>query len=221
MMNRIKKVNTKTFAIMCFITVVFIILPIVLKIQCISDFVAWILEALRYQEYKSAYLGIIGGLLGSWLAVTGAIYTQRKFDGEKEIQRLQNIEREQAENKENIKKIASGMLWGEIRQNDNAIRFNNGEFLKAIHEGKRNYHYLSAEHKISLENWKFVRSLAVKMDIDLAIKIMNLYRYYEFISDFDGIAIEVKEKSQLDFDEYEKDYNVVIQYLEYPWMNKK
>ena len=78
------KMKNGTFIAMCVVTVLFIVMPLFLQVSVIRNAIAWILSGLKYQEYKSAYLGLIGGLLGSWLAITGAIYTQRKFDREKE-----------------------------------------------------------------------------------------------------------------------------------------
>lgn len=72
------------FTIMCLITILFIVMPLLLKGPVTNKLVAWILSGLKYQEYKSAYLGLVGGILGTWMAITGAIYTQCKFDWEKE-----------------------------------------------------------------------------------------------------------------------------------------
>lgn len=202
---------------MCIITVLFIIIPLIMKIPFVSDFIAWIMSALRYQEYKSAYLCIIGGLVGSWLAITGAIYTQQKFDKEKEEQaKIKEVEKK-LQDKENIKTICKEMLWSEIHQNDNALRYHDGEFLVAIKQKRKNYHYSVFNFRVTLDNWRFIRNKVIEMDMELAIKLMNLYKYYEFIIDFDGSAEEAQNKSQLDFEQYENCYKEVVQYLEFPW----
>lgn len=206
-----------TFVIMCVITVLFIILPLIMKITFVSDFIAWLMLALKYQEYKSAYLGIIGGLVGSWLAITGAIYTQRKFDKEKEERTIAEEVERKIQDKENIKTICKEMLWSEIHQNDNAFRHNNSAFLVAIEERRDNYYFDINHFRVTLDNWRFIRNKVIEMDIDLAINLMNLYKYYEFIVDFQGTAKEAYDKSQLDFGQYEKCYKKVIQYLEFPW----
>ena len=57
------------------------------------------------------------------------------------------------------------------------------------------------------------------MDLELAIKLMHLYKYYEFMTDFDGSADSAFTKSQLDFSKYKECYQDVVEYLEFPWVN--
>lgn len=145
-----------TFIAMCVVTVLFIVMPLFLQVSVIRNAIAWILSGLRYQEYKSAYLGLVGGLLGSWLAITGAIYTQRKFDREKEEKRAIEEKRANEIDKENIKEICREMLWSEIRQNDNSLSCDNGNFIKAIMEKNDCYFYNRDSHRITTDNWNFI-----------------------------------------------------------------
>lgn len=214
--NSSKKKNI-TFITMCIITILFLSLPFVMKFQVVSNIISWFMSALKYQEYKSAYLGIIGGLVGSWFAITGAIYTQRKFDREKEEQAVVEETERKVRDKENIKTICKEMLWSEIRQNDNALRQNDNAFLIAIKAREHNYHFNVKDFRVTLDNWRFIRDRVIEMDIELAIKLMNLYKYYEFIVDFNGNAKEAYDKSQLDFEQYENCYKEVVKYLEFPW----
>ena len=139
------KMKSGTFIAMCVVTVLFIVMPLFLQVSVIRNAIAWILSGLKYQEYKSAYLGLVGGLLGSWLAITGAIYTQHKFDREKEEKRAIEEKRAKEIDKENIKEICREMLWSEIRQNDNSLSCDNGNFIKAIMEVKTSIAILNAK----------------------------------------------------------------------------
>lgn len=136
------RIKSGIFVAMCIITAVFIVMPLFLKFPVVSKIVAWVLSGLKYQEYKSAYLGLVGGLIGSWLAITGAIYTQRKFDREKEEKRAIEEKRAKEIDKENIKEICREMLWSEIRQNDYSLSCDNGNFIKAIMEKNDHKKYI-------------------------------------------------------------------------------
>lgn len=213
------KMKSGTFIAMCVVTVLFIVMPLFLQVSVIRNAIAWILSGLKYQEYKSAYLGLVGGLLGSWLAITGAIYTQRKFDREKEEKRAIEEKRAKEIDKENIKEICREMLWSEIRQNDNSLSCDNGNFIKAIMEKNDHYFYSRDSHRITTDNWNFIIDKVISMDLELAIKLMHLYKYYEFMTDFDGSADSAFTKSQLDFSKYKECYQDVVEYLEFPWAN--
>ncbi len=213
------KMKNGTFFAMCVVTVLFIVMPLFLQTSVIRKAVAWILSGLKYREYKSAYLGLVGGLLGSWLAITGAIYTQRKFDREKEEKRAIEEKRAKEIDKENIKEICREMLWSEIRQNDYTLNGNDGYFMNALIEKKQINFCVGDTYKITLNNWNFIRNQVISMDIELAIKLMHLYKYYEFMINFDGQTEKVFTKSQLDFSKYKECYQDVVEYLEFPWAN--
>lgn len=189
------KMKNGTFIAMCAVTVLFIVMPLFLQVSVIRKTVAWLLSGLKYQEYKSAYLGLVGGLLGSWLAITGAIYTQRKFDREKEQKRSIEEKRAREIDKDNIKEICREMLWSEIYQNDYSLSCDNCNFIKAVIEKSNHYFYSATIHKITINNWKFVRDKVISMDLVLAIKLMHLYKYYEFMTNFEGSGKDAFIKS--------------------------
>lgn len=210
--DRLKQKKISTFTIMCVITVVFIILPLVMKIPFVSNLIAWIMSALKYQEYKSAYLGIIGGLVGSWLAITGAIYTQRKFDEERKKEE-KDAKKQELYAKYGITIImCKELLWNEIRANHHSVMIGNGEFLKAVDEERTHYHFLG-KRRFRLENWLSIREKVINDNLECAIKVMGLYKYYEFLASFDGSAKEAKDLSQIDFSKYVEIYKDVTRYL--------
>lgn len=212
------RIKNGIFVVMCIITALFIVMPLFLKFPVVRKSVAWVLSGLKYQEYKSAYLGLTGGLIGSWFAITGAIYTQRKFDRENEQRKIMEEKKTKEINRERIKVICKEILWNEMRQNDYALRGDGGEFIKAIMKESDNHFYNRNSYRITINNWNFIRDKVISMDIDLAIRLMHLYKYYEFMIDFEGSAKDAFRKSQLDFGKYEECYKAVVKYLEYPWI---
>ena len=210
--DKLKHIKISTFAIMCGVTVIFIILPLVMKSQIVSDFIAWLMSALKYQEYKSAYLGILGGLAGSWLAITGAIYTQRKFDAERKQEEKEKAQQELCAKHSITIIMCKELLWNEIRANHHSAMIGNGEFLKAIDEERTNYHFLG-KGRFRLENWFSIREKVINDNLECAIKVMGLYKYYEFLASFDGSAKEAKDLSQIDFSKYMEIYKDVTHYL--------
>lgn len=211
--DKLKRVKLNTFTIMCVITATFIILPLVMKIPFVSDFIAWLMSALRYQEYKSAYLGLIGGLVGSWLAITGAIYTQQKFDTEKKLEDDLTERLEEQEKADKAYIMCKEFLFNEIRRNHKAILVADGGFLNSIKNGASNWNY-DGKGKYSLNNWFAIREKVLNDNFECARKLMKLYQYYEFLFDFAGTAKEAGDVSRLDFSVYMDIYNDVMEYFE-------
>lgn len=74
-----KKRNTNMlFMIVSAISAVFILIPLILRIKLIYKVASWFLSPLG--EYGSSYVETLGAILGTFLAVTGALWTQRKID---------------------------------------------------------------------------------------------------------------------------------------------
>ena len=59
---------------------IFIISPLLLHIPCIRMFFSWFLQPLGDSGYKSSYVETFGAILGTFLAVAGTLWTQRKID---------------------------------------------------------------------------------------------------------------------------------------------
>ena len=66
------------FIIVCAISAAFVLTPLILRIECIHRMVSWFIGPLG--EYGSSYIETLGAILGTFLAVTGALWTQRKID---------------------------------------------------------------------------------------------------------------------------------------------
>lgn len=74
------------FIIVVIVTLVFVFMPWWIKFECFSSRVAFFLQPLKTEGYKSSYVETIGALIGSFLAITGALWTQRREEKKKEEQ---------------------------------------------------------------------------------------------------------------------------------------
>lgn len=213
--DKLKEKKISTFSIMCVITLLFVILPLIMKIPIISDVIAWLMSALKYQEYKSAYLGLVGGLVGSWLAITGATYTQQKINEDADKRKSQEEIEKIRENKEYAKGICRSFLLNEIRQNDKIIKRDcNPNFYEALKAGVSNWN-LGEDIGISVEKWKEIRIELLKIDTECANLMFGVYKYYEPLigTVFHGKMNIMIERYELDYNQYERDYQSVIDYL--------
>ncbi len=68
------------FVMVSIIGGIFIIAPLLLRIPCIYIAFSWFLQPLGDSGYKSSYVETCGAILGTFLAVAGALWTQKKID---------------------------------------------------------------------------------------------------------------------------------------------
>jgi|GEM_PF-6160257 len=66
------------------ISIFIIIFPFILNIPYISFSISWFLQPLKNANYKIAYIGFIGSILGTYLAISGAIWVQKRERKKKE-----------------------------------------------------------------------------------------------------------------------------------------
>lgn len=79
--NKSQKSTNTLFIVGCTLSLVFVIFPfIMLVLPCLRGCVSWWLSPLGASEYKATYIETLGAILGTFLAITGAIWTQRKID---------------------------------------------------------------------------------------------------------------------------------------------
>ncbi len=62
------------------ITTIFIICPLLLRNNRLVYIVSEFLKPLRKQGFKSSYVETLGAILGTFLAISGALWTQKRFD---------------------------------------------------------------------------------------------------------------------------------------------
>ncbi len=116
---------------MIFITGIFLFAPLNIKLPFVDDIVSWILLSLKQQGYKS--IEVLGAIAGSWLAITGAIYTQRKSEYEKIMKQEESSLKQVESNKILAKVLCQEMLWNEIKSNNyNIKKYHNDPDLEIV-----------------------------------------------------------------------------------------
>lgn len=81
------RISLLYFYITCFVTIIFILAPLLIRIPTIYSIIDWFLDAFNSIEYKSIYIETMGSILGTFLAVTGTLLTQNilsKYEKRKE-----------------------------------------------------------------------------------------------------------------------------------------
>lgn len=68
--------TTLYFIFICVITFLFVISPLLFRITFIYEFARRYLSVFKNVDYKSTYIETLGAILGAFLAITGAIWTQ-------------------------------------------------------------------------------------------------------------------------------------------------
>lgn len=82
-MKKKKNISTIYFIIICIIALLFILSPIIMRIPFVYDLVKWFLSALKDSQYKNTYIGALGSIIGTFLAITGVIWTQKLIEKNK------------------------------------------------------------------------------------------------------------------------------------------
>ena len=77
--------------ILVILTGVIFLTPVLLRCPLFESGISSLLMTLKIPEYKSAYLGLIGSLVGSWTAITGAIWVQQEIEKANNLQKKKNI----------------------------------------------------------------------------------------------------------------------------------
>lgn len=68
------------FIVVSILGCAFVVVPVLLRVPFIANVLTWLLRPLKDSGYKSSYIETFGAILGTFLAVTGALWTQRKID---------------------------------------------------------------------------------------------------------------------------------------------
>ena len=61
-----------------------LVMPLLLNIPFVLSALSWFLNSLEQVNYKVAYLGLIGAILGTYFAIMGAVWIQKKEKQEQE-----------------------------------------------------------------------------------------------------------------------------------------
>lgn len=79
--------QNKLFALSIFAVLIFLSSPCWLRIDLFCNIISNMLCPLKLEGYKSSYIEMVGAILGTFLAVTGALWTQKQAE-EKEERRI-------------------------------------------------------------------------------------------------------------------------------------
>lgn len=77
-------IENPLFFLSIVMTAIFIICPLLLRIDWLIYVVSEFLKPLREQGFKSSYIETLGAILGTFLAISGALWTQKRFDRKEE-----------------------------------------------------------------------------------------------------------------------------------------
>ena len=78
------KTGDLIFYISIILTILFILSPFLVRASFVYSKISSFLEPLGDSTYKVGYIEAFGAILGTFLAITGALWTQRKIDRNKE-----------------------------------------------------------------------------------------------------------------------------------------
>ena len=87
------------FFISIVLTAIFIFSPLYLRCSWLSGMFSCFLLPLKEQGYKSSYIETLGAILGTFLAITGALWTQRRFEKEMQLKEEEKEAKREAENR--------------------------------------------------------------------------------------------------------------------------
>lgn len=86
--TKLKKINKNTLLLLVIPVVFFIGIPIILNITCVKNLLSWFLKSLQTTDYKVSYIELVGAILGTYLAILGAIWVQKREKNEEEKERI-------------------------------------------------------------------------------------------------------------------------------------
>lgn len=92
--DKAKRIRRKKHSVLLIASILFVLVfvlsPLLLRIGVFASIVDSFFEPLRFSEYKEAYISASGGMIGSFLAITGALWVERivsKDNSEQEIEK--------------------------------------------------------------------------------------------------------------------------------------
>lgn len=124
-----------------FLCVLFLFMPIILQNQCIASIVDSLLNGLRYADYKSSFIESVGGMLGTVLAIFGALWADNELN---QKQRKEEDRRQEKEQKQQDAVNARIIYY---------------DFLFVFQQMKEKYESASTETDDNLKKEAFHRSI--------------------------------------------------------------
>lgn len=196
-------------AMLLVFTLLLVFIPLILNIPCIADVTAWYFKGLRATEYKTAYVSLIGGIIGVWMAVGTAIIIQDLFD--------RNMDRE----REKIVEVTiASYLIEEIKKNHNAMTTCDSPMHK--HYSQKSTVLELAKKKaykdlrrfngdFAIDNWNKYAQSILDTDFNAYVVLSKIYECYKVVALFGNYTANTsKDFEKSGIIEYEKRYDKFI-----------
>lgn len=95
--KRKKEKWTRLLIISSSVAILFCISPLILQGPLFFSFADWLMSGIKYAEYKSSFLESIGGMLGTVLAIFGALWADNELNQKQRNEEDKRKEEEQAQ----------------------------------------------------------------------------------------------------------------------------
>lgn len=201
-----RKKTKVLIAVMIIFSLLIFGIPLLLNIPIMSNIVSSYMYGLKTSDYKTAYLSLIGGIIGVWMAVGTSVIIQDIFDA-KEITEKERI----------VENIVCEYLIDEILKNHKAMTTCDSQMHKhfasdsTVLELAKNKKYSDIKHfngDFSVDNWNMYANLVLKTDFDSYMIISKIYECYEGVAKFKNFTIDTKSTfEQVGIVNYEKRYD--------------
>ena len=199
-----KKPKNFLFWLGCFASILFLMIPLVLHFfPAFESCISLLLSPLKSVDYKTTYIETIGAILGTYMAITGAIWTQRKID-------------EVAEKKE-ITKAATIIYY------DFDFAFKDFQKILGLYSSRNKCHSnLSSDeqveafskiinrYRVYVDN-KWIANVANLADVVSSENLKRIYGLYGDISTIKSVLSPVNP----DVDDIKLSYSLIYKYFSF------
>lgn len=152
--------------------IIFVLSPVLLRCKWFNSGIDFLLEPLKYSAYKEAFIGAVGGMIGSFLAITGALWVEKSLTRENDKKEIEKaaliIYYDIAFFYKEISDLAMNMGWilGIPDKDESKQKFNLYKNYIGIH--------IHAE---------WISLVAILKDVLTVDELKNIYDFYGKVSD--------------------------------------
>lgn len=183
-------IDNLLFLVIGMISILFITSPIWMNFEYLARIVSIFLLPLKKDGYKSSYIETMGALLGTFLAVSGALWTQRRIDSKKEKEKVRErtliIYYDFKFVFDDVKNLMSKYQYNASVKGNNFITSQDREFFKEYSKGLKVHidqdwitHVASVSKLFTNEEIKKIYDKPIESildsEIDLAFHKMNTW----------------------------------------------
>lgn len=201
------RIKTKILVGILFIfSLLIIVAPLLLNIPAVSCSISWYMHGLRTTDYKTAYISLIGGIVGVWMAVGTSVMIQEIFDT-----------KENSEKKRIVENIICEYLLDEITKNHKSMTTCDSSMHKHVASHStvldlaKEKKYTDIRHfsnEFSTDNWNKYAKLILDADFDSYMIISKIYECYAVVAQFKNFTVDTSSTfEQSGIVNYEKRYD--------------